>query len=619
MDAATKTATRLPNPAGMLVLVVVLATLPAWIARVGLYQYIAIEVLIWCIYALGYNVALGYAGLPSFGHGAFFGIGAYGMAIYQLDFSGGSLWLGLAVATLAGGAAGGAVGMFISHRRGIYLSLMTIAFGQVAWFLAIRLRGVTEGEDGLLNLARLPADLGFVSLDLQSGRSFYYFTLAVFILAVVALWILTRSPFGAVIGAIRQNEQRSSFIGYQVRSLKWASFTLSAAVSGLAGGLFALAQRSAFPDVMALHWSGIVVMMAIVGGGLVSFWGPVLGVVFYFLARDIIGGFTETWLLWFGLAFLLVILFQPEGIAGMLQRAHHRWGRAARDSVGGRGAMTRDANRTRRPGTPQPAVALPNGVRQGDTPLYEAVGIHKRFGQQVVLERVDLRFESNKLSGIIGPNGAGKTTLFNVLTGELRPDRGTVRFKGLDITGAPPDRITAMGASRSFQVMKLFDEYTALENVVVALPEVRGRRFDVARNISLDRGLADLGHDVLARVGLQDDAATRASSLPYGKRRALDIAVALAGRPEVLFLDEPTQGLGTEQMDTLAGLIRSLKGTVTMVVIEHDMRFLFHLADTISVVHWGQVIAAGTPAELMQNDWVRASGLSGVDMGASDG
>ena len=255
----------------------------------------------------------------------------------------------------------------------------------------------------------------------------------------------------------------------------------------------------------------------------------------------------------------------------------------------------------------------------GDTPLYEAVGVHKRFGHQVVLERIDLRFDSNQLSGIIGPNGAGKTTLFNVLTGELKPDRGTVRFKGHDITGAPPNRITAMGASRSFQVMKLFDEYTALENVVVALPEVRKQRFNVARNVSCDAGLAELGHDVLERVGLQDDAETRASSLPYGKRRALDIAVALAGRPEVLFLDEPTQGLGAEQMDTLADLIRSLKGSVTMVVIEHDMRFLFQLADTISVVHWGQVIAAGTPAELMQNDWVRASGLKGMDAGGSDG
>ena len=281
--------------------------------------------------------------------------------------------------------------------------------------------------------------------------------------------------------------------------------------------------------------------------------------------------------------------------------------------------MTGDARRASLRGTGALAAPGPTAADDGAVPLYEAVGIHKRFGQQVILERIDLRFKANELSGIIGPNGAGKTTLFNVLTGELKPDRGTVRFKGFDITGASPNRITAMGASRSFQVMKLFDEYTALDNVIVALPEVRKRRFDIVRNVSCDTGLADLGHDVLARVGLQDDTGTRASNLPYGKRRALDIAVALAGRPEILFLDEPTQGLGAEQTATLARLIRSLKGTVTTVVIEHDMRFLFQLADTISVVHWGQVIAAGTPSELMQNDWVRASSLRGMDAGASDG
>lgn len=253
------------------------------------------------------------------------------------------------------------------------------------------------------------------------------------------------------------------------------------------------------------------------------------------------------------------------------------------------------------------------------TPLYEAAGIHKRFGHRVVLERIDLGFEPNKLSGIIGPNGAGKTTLFNVLTGQIKPDRGRVIFKGVDITGRAPHQIAAMGASRSFQVMDLFDEYTALHNVMVALPEMRRLRFSVARNISLDHGLAALGANVLARVGLQDDAETPARDLPYGKRRALDIAVALAGRPEILFLDEPTQGLAPEQMDTLAGLIHSLKSTVTVVVIEHDMNFLFHLADTTSVVQWGQVIAAGTPRELMQNPWVRASGMGRSRPGASHG
>ena len=175
-----------------------------------------------------------------------------------------------------------------------------------------------------------------------------------------------------------------------------------------------------------------------------------------------------------------------------------------------------------------------------------------------------------------------------------------------------------MGASRSFQVMDLFDEYTTLQNVMVALPEMRRLRFNVARNVSLDNDMASLGIEVLARVGLQDDAETPARDLPYGKRRALDIAVALAGRPEILFLDEPTQGLAPEQMDTLAELIRSLKNTLTVVVIEHDMSFLFHLADTISVVQWGQVIAAGTPTELMQNPWVRASGIGRSRPGAFD-
>ena len=252
-------------------------------------------------------------------------------------------------------------------------------------------------------------------------------------------------------------------------------------------------------------------------------------------------------------------------------------------------------------------------------PLFEATGIHKRFGQQVVLERIDLRFEARRLSGIIGPNGAGKTTLFNVLTGDLRPDRGRVRFKGQDITGLSPHRITMRGAARSFQVMNLFDEFTALENVIVALPEVRRRRFDMAHNVPLDRELATRGGEVLERVGLAGDAGTLAGDLPYGRRRALDIAVALAAQPEILFLDEPTQGLGGEQIAGLARLIDSLRDSVTLVIIEHDMSFLFGLADTIAVVHWGQVIARGTPRELMQNKWVTASNLGGIAGGASDG
>lgn len=243
------------------------------------------------------------------------------------------------------------------------------------------------------------------------------------------------------------------------------------------------------------------------------------------------------------------------------------------------------------------------------TSLFEARHIHKRFGQQVVLENIDLRFAPFQISGIMGPNGAGKTTLFNVLTGQYKPDRGQVIFDGNDITGLPEHVIAGKGISRSFQIMNLFDDYTALENIMVALPQIRKRRFNITRNVAHDQEFVSRGHETLASVGLANDAHIEAKNLPYGKRRALEIGVALATKPKLLFLDEPTQGLGSEQINHLAELIESLKDKVTMVIIEHDMSFLFRLADTISVVHWGQVITQGTPKELMQNKWVTASSL----------
>jgi branched-chain amino acid transport system ATP-binding protein len=241
--------------------------------------------------------------------------------------------------------------------------------------------------------------------------------------------------------------------------------------------------------------------------------------------------------------------------------------------------------------------------------LFEARHLHKRFGAQVVLEEINLSFEKGELSGIMGPNGAGKTTCFNVLTGRYRPDRGQVLFDGRDITGLPPRRIAALGVSRSFQLINLFDEFSVLENVMIALPEVRAYGFNVTRDLLADRAAAERASLVLAKVGLSGKERLRARDLSYGERRALEIGVALAPEPRILFLDEPTSGLGTAGTLRLAELVQQLKRSYTMVVIEHDMRFLFGLADRISVIHWGQVIALGTPAELRANPWVRASQL----------
>jgi branched-chain amino acid transport system ATP-binding protein len=232
-----------------------------------------------------------------------------------------------------------------------------------------------------------------------------------------------------------------------------------------------------------------------------------------------------------------------------------------------------------------------------------------RFGERVVLEDISLMFPDREFTGIMGPNGAGKTTSFNVLTGRYRPTRGHVLLDGEDITGLAPRTIARKGVARSFQTMNLFNDFSALDNVALAVPENRARGFALLGKARQDSTAADKAYNTLERVGLRGKADVPAKNLSYGDRRALEIGIALAAAPGILCLDEPTSGLGREATARLADLVRSLKGTLTIIAIEHDMEFLFGLADSIAVIHWGQVIARGTPSELRENPWVQSSNL----------
>jgi len=241
--------------------------------------------------------------------------------------------------------------------------------------------------------------------------------------------------------------------------------------------------------------------------------------------------------------------------------------------------------------------------------MIEASGVHVRFGDRVVLESIDLAVADGEFHGVMGPNGAGKTTFFNVLTGRVKPSRGSIRLGGEDVTGLSPHRIAAKGVARSFQIMTLFDEFSALDNVMMGLPEFRARGLDIGHAVAANKTFSAKAREALGSVGLAEKAEIRAKDLSYGDRRALEIAVALAQEPRVLCLDEPTSGLGSDGVQRLAALVGRLKGRLTIVAIEHDMEFLFSLADRISVIHWGQVVARGTPHELQQNEWVKRSNL----------
>jgi branched-chain amino acid transport system ATP-binding protein len=242
--------------------------------------------------------------------------------------------------------------------------------------------------------------------------------------------------------------------------------------------------------------------------------------------------------------------------------------------------------------------------------IFTVEGLSKRFGDRVVLQGVSFQVEAGEVHGIMGPNGAGKTTCFHALTGRYRPDAGRVTFDGRDVTGLPPRRIARLGIARSFQLMNLFDEYSALENATLATPEFRAAGFDAIGEAWRPGAARERACAVLADVGLEGKEGVRAKDLSYGDRRALEIGVALAAAPRMLFLDEPTAGLGADGLGRLRALLQRLRGRLTMVVIEHDMRFLLGLADRVSVIHWGQVIARGSPAELRANPWVQRSALA---------
>ena len=335
---------------------------------------------------MAYNLVLGHSGLPSFGHGAFFGLGAYGFGLAQLNLVA-DLWFCLGAAVVVASLGGAIVAAFISHRRGIYYSLLTIAFGQVFWFIAIKSHAITGGEDGLLKIARLPIRLGVATIDLTGNVSLFYFVLAIFVAVTLLLWRLIHSPFGRVLKAIKQNETRARFVGYEVWRYKAAVLVLSAGLSGLAGGLFAMAQASAFPDVMSLHYSGYVVMMTLVGGGLVTFWGPVLGALVFLLARDVIGAFTTGWMLWFGLLFVALVMYKPEGLGGLFLRAARKpppaTAPASRRNSHGAVRSPRAPPALRRPGRAGGHLAVLRGR--------PAVGHHgpQRRRQDDLLQRAD--------------------------------------------------------------------------------------------------------------------------------------------------------------------------------------------------------------------------------------
>ncbi|PWB65732.1 MAG: ABC transporter ATP-binding protein [Bradyrhizobiaceae bacterium] len=573
---------RLPRPILVLLLVAVAAIAVVPLVGERFHVQLVTQMMVLAIFAMSLDLLVGFTGLVSFGHAAFYGLAGYALAILTRDAGLTSMAVTLPLTLVACGLAALAIGALAIRTAGIYFIMVTLAFAQMVYFFFNDARDY-GGSDGLAIYTKPQLAFGeTMLLSLQNRTTFFYVTLAALVATFCFLRALLRSPFGHVITAICVNEARTRALGFPVARYKLASFVIAGVLAGLAGYLGAAQFGIVNPAHLGWRESGRALMVVILGGTGTLF-GPALGAFVFLLLEDVLSGLTEHWLLLMGGFVIAVVLLLPNGIAGALLRV------ARVPPSAGEGARSRpDA----------PALRV---VASNDAPILETEGLGKRFAGLVAVNYVSLSFASGKVHAVIGPNGAGKTTFINLLSGELPPTTGSIRFKGKDITGFSPDARSRLGIGRSFQITNLYPSLSCLQNCWVAAQSRQSssmRFFRAAARLDDVRARAECA---LTRCGLAERSDDLASTLSHGERRRLEIAMVLATEPELLLLDEPLAGLGAQESREVVELLAGLARDHTLILIEHDMDAVFAIADTLTVLVNGEVIATG-PVQQVRSD-----------------
>jgi ABC-type branched-subunit amino acid transport system ATPase component len=328
-------------------------------------------------------------------------------------------------------------------------------------------------------------------------------------------------------------------------------------------------------------------------GGTSTLLGPFVGAGVFIWMRDFLSKYLEYWEVFVGGAFVLIVLFLPDGIVGSLARLLAR-----------RRGPALGPPAPEEPPEPERLVSARGRPAPPDGRLLESVGLTRTFGGLTAVNQVDFQVRPGELRSVIGPNGAGKTTFFNLLTGVLPPSGGRIRFKGRDITGLPAHAVSRLGIARSYQVTNIFGDLTVFENVrIAAQSRVTHYRF-WGRAESL-REVNERAEEILRHLGLAAKRHALARELSHGEQRYLEIGIALATDPDFLLLDEPTAGMSPDETQRTAAFVRRLAGHLTIVVVEHDMEVVMGISDRITVLNYGQILAEGTPAEIRDNADVR--------------
>jgi ABC-type branched-subunit amino acid transport system ATPase component/ABC-type branched-subunit amino acid transport system permease subunit len=570
----------------LLAAAVALIVLPVCMKLLGLTVNTASMAVGLAIAAMGLNLLVGYTGLTSFGHGAWFGIGAFAAALAQKHWLHGQIITPILLSMIFVAALSAVVGALILRRRGVYFSLLTLALVALAHTIAFRWTDVTGGENGLGGLER--GALGPIDLD---NSTYYYAFVAVIGLGVLyALQRVTRSPFGHVLVAIRENQLRATFQGYAVDRYKLAAFVLSAVVTGLGGALTAFQNYFISADATSIELSGELLAMVVIGG-MHHILGPALGALFFILLRELFSIWTADWLLWFGLVFLSFILYSPDGLISVWGKLAGRW----------RAAPEQDAAMSRRKiyeGLPLPAFLRPPPA-QGV--VLDVDHVSKQFGGIHAVTDAVLTVGAGEIHALIGPNGAGKTTLFNLVSRLHATDKGTIRLNGRDASGVPAHRICRQGLARSFQITSLFQSLSVYENLRLSVQATHAGAFNAWRDVDDQAAVRAETAELIKFLGLEGIEIISSGELSYGGQRLVDLGVALGSKPQILLLDEPLAGLAAAERERVANLVKDIATSIPVLIVEHDIDRVLGFAHRVTVMNQGEVILSGTPGDV-RND-----------------
>jgi ABC-type branched-subunit amino acid transport system ATPase component/ABC-type branched-subunit amino acid transport system permease subunit len=568
---------------------VLIGVLP-WLPVGGFVVHLVQTFCYTAIAVMGLNILLGLSGQMSLGHAGFYALGAYGSALASLKLGLpvlASMALGVALSVLAGVL----VGIFALRTRGLYLAMTTLAFGFLVDIAAQRWVGLTGGTMGLMGIPGVefggPKD---------SAKWFLYVAMASLLAVQMASDFVAHSAVGRKLRAIRESEVFAASVGIRVAHWRAWVFALCSATAGLAGALFAHQSGFISSDAFTVRLS-VALLIAAVIGGLGARSGPLLGTAILMLIVETIAGQEKYGLIIFGAILLCVLLAFPEGMAGVLARLRPRRAQATAGTVAAapvRGTVTLSIERLE---------GVPLAIE----------GVTKRYRGVVAVDNVSIKVRAGSIHGLIGPNGAGKSTLINVVAGIYAPDDGRVMLGGRPLEDLNTAERAHAGMARTFQNLQMIHGATALENVMLGLRS----EFSLARAFGdwflgrhFERADRQAAMDTLSFLGIAQVADKLPGELPYGHRKLVELARAIAQRPQVLLLDEPIAGINTQEAREIAAVLRKLRDLgATILLVEHNMEFVMSLCDAVSVLDHGKLLATGTPQQIQSNPQVIAAYL----------